>query len=359
MENQNHLSILLQGVEVWNAWRTKDSSIEPDLRGANIGPLNLEGINFRYVHLEKADLSGVCLKNSTIEGSYLQEAMIYRADLSGCVMNRTHLEKANILKSDLRGVQLWDVDLRGAHIYETHLEGAELNGVRLGGADLFGSFFDEETKLSNVFFFDRDNTTPSLADVHWGNVNLSVVDWAPVKVLGNERIAHQKKTQNGKVKEKVTRMVEYRAAVRANRQLAAVLREQGLNEEADHFAYRAQCLQRTVWRQQGKWLKFLFFWFLYLLAGYGYRPLRSLFWYLIIIFGFALAYYGLGHLSLWPPDAIVYSLTSFHGRGFFPGLQSRPSLHDPLVMLAAFEAVIGLFIEISFIATFTQRFFGR
>jgi hypothetical protein len=27
------------------------------------------------------------------------------------------------------------------------------------------------------------------------------------------------------------------------------------------------------------------------------------------------------------------------------------------VTLAAFEAVVGLFIEISFIATFTQRFF--
>ena len=60
-----------------------------------------------------------------------------------------------------------------------------------------------------------------------------------------------------------------------------------------------------------------------------------------------------------PPDAFVYSLTSFHGRGFFPGLEAKLSLHDPLVMLAALEAVIGLFIEISFIATFTQRYFGK
>ena len=80
---------------------------------------------------------------------------------------------------------------------------------------------------------------------------------------------------------------------------------------------------------------------------------------LFFIFGFALAYYGFGHLSLWPPDAIVYSLTSFHGRGFFPGLENKPSLHDPLVMLAAIEAIVGLLIEISFIATFTQRFFGK
>jgi hypothetical protein len=51
-------------------------------------------------------------------------------------------------------------------------------------------------------------------------------------------------------------------------------------------------------------------------------------------------------------------LTSFHGRGFIPGLGNEASLHNPLVMLAAIEAVVGLFIEISFIATFTKRFFG-
>ncbi len=99
--------------------------------------------------------------------------------------------------------------------------------------------------------------------------------------------------------------------------------------------------------------------FLAVLAGYGYRPLRSVMWYFVIIIGFVLAYHVFGQLSLFPPDAIVYSLTSFHGRGFFPGLETKPSLHDPLVMLAAIEAVVGLFIEISFIATFTQRFFGK
>jgi len=32
---------------------------------------------------------------------------------------------------------------------------------------------------------------------------------------------------------------------------------------------------------------------------------------------------------------------------------------DTFARLAAAEAVLGLLIEISFIATFTQRFFGR
>jgi hypothetical protein len=104
-------------------------------------------------------------------------------------------------------------------------------------------------------------------------------------------------------------------------------------------------------------LSYLFSGFLDILAGYGYKPVRSILWYFVIIIGFAFAYSVFGHLSI-IPDALVFSLTSFHGRGFFPGLGNAASLHNPLIVLAAVEAVIGLFIEISFIATFTKRFFG-
>lgn len=54
-------------------------------------------------------------------------------------------------------------------------------------------------------------------------------------------------------------------------------------------------------------------------------------------------------------EAAVFSITSFHGRGFFPGALK---LDDPVTVLATVEAIFGLFIEISFIATFTQRYFG-
>ncbi len=45
-------------------------------------------------------------------------------------------------------------------------------------------------------------------------------------------------------------------------------------------------------------------------------------------------------------EGIIFSLTSFHGRGFFPG---GISLDDPITTIAAIEAVIGLIIEVSFI----------
>ncbi len=91
------------------------------------------------------------------------------------------------------------------------------------------------------------------------------------------------------------------------------------------------------------------------LAGYGYKPIRSLICYGVTIIAFTALYYVLGKLSV--SEALVFSVTSFHGRGFFPG--NNISLSDPRVVLASIEAVVGLLIEISFIATFTQRFLGK
>jgi len=216
----------------------------------------------------------------------------------------------------------------------------------------------EGVELENVILADQQHIGPRLVDARWGETNLAVVDWSQITMLGDEYEARQKLTSDGKKKENDTRLKEFQVAVRANRQLAVALQAKGLNEVAARFAYRAQKLQQIVLRRQRKFGQYVFSLFLDLLAGYGYRPARSIFWYLVIIVGFALAYHALGQLSLFPPDAFVYSLTSFHGRGFFPGLETRHSLHDPLVMLAAIEAVVGLFIEISFIATFTKRFFG-
>jgi hypothetical protein len=136
-----------------------------------------------------------------------------------------------------------------------------------------------------------------------------------------------------------------------------MLQGQGLNEESARFSYQAYYFQRKVLRLQGKrtFGQFLLSLFLDLISGYGYKPVRSLFWYLFVIFIFTVMYCIFGHIQ--PLEALILSLTSFHGRGFFPG--TNISLNNPSIALAAFEAVIGLLIEISLIATFTQRFFGK
>jgi hypothetical protein len=118
-------------------------------------------------------------------------------------------------------------------------------------------------------------------------------------------------------------------AARAYIQLSKQLDNAGLKNDSDRFAYRSQLCQRRVHGDNlhlGRWL---FSWLLFIIAGYGYRPLRTLFWYVALIGGFAYAYFQATHGILTfglPPsqvhplawyEALVLSVSSFHGRGFF------------------------------------------
>lgn len=156
--------------------------------------------------------------------------------------------------------------------------------------------------------------------------------------------------------------------MRANRVLAFALEAQGLVEDANRFAYRAQHLQRHVLRLQRRVLRLQRRWtamvgssLLDLLAGYGYKPSCSFLAYSVLVGLFAVLYWWLivagltaEPLRSWA-DPLVLSVTSFHGRAFFAG---DIHLNDWVARVGAVEAAIGLLIEVIFIATFTQRFFG-
>jgi hypothetical protein len=219
----------------------------------------------------------------------------------------------------------------------------------------------EDARLDGVTLTDQTygpDGSAHLADIKWGEVNLAVIDWRHVTRLGDEQVAQQEKDRKGKRKDKQMRVYEYKKAVRANRQLAVVLRDQGLNEEADHFAYRAQLLQRKVLWGQHEFGRWLFSLLLALLSGYGYRIWRILAAYLLTVSLFALAYFVLGrysspHLPL--EQAYLASITAFHGRVFFE--QFNPN--TPQIWLTALEVIAGLIIEGVFIAMLIQRFFGK
>ena len=98
---------------------------------------------------------------------------------------------------------------------------------------------------------DERRIGPRLADVQWeSSTNLARIDWSQVMILGDEDVARQKRGEDGQVRSRKKILRNYQTAVRANRQLAVALQGQGLNEEAARFAYRAQVLQKTVFRLQ-------------------------------------------------------------------------------------------------------------
>ena len=212
MANKEHLAKLREGVEAWNEWRKKNPVLQPDLQG---------------VDLVGAQLQGAILDGAQLQGAYLNVAQLQKA----------------------------------------HFGGAQLQGAYLSGA-----FFDNATNLREVILGDGKEKFASLGDVRWGGVNLAIVDWSPLKILGNEYLARRPTTIKGKMGEAI-RLEGYRTAVWANRQLAVALRDQGLNEDADRFAYRAQVLQRKVlWMQKN--------------LGEGFFP-GFLLWYQVMVTGWS------------------------------------------------------------------------
>jgi uncharacterized protein YjbI with pentapeptide repeats len=304
-----------------------------DFSGVIVSYSNLSGLPLQHTSFAHAQMHHTRLEDAQLEGSYLRDAELERA-----MLIRAHLEKVN---------------LRWAH-----LQGANLDYAYLAGANLGRAVLDATTLMHGIHLSDKLHGAAFLADVRWADANLGVLNWT--SIVGDESVARQKHRDDGTIKDSKTQRDDARRAVRTYRQLATVLRSQGMNEEADRFAYRARFCQRTVLRQQRHIITYVGSVFLDLLAGYGYRPERTLLAYLLVVLGFALSFFFLAphsDLTLSPLASLVMSVSSFHGRGFFPG--ANIPLDAPLTVFAAAEAIIGLVIEVSFIATFTQRFFAR
>lgn len=340
----------LIGSLTWSEWLAETNTLEQ----RSLAIVHMEKVGLGNSSLQGANLYGAELNGAALYGSDLSGAGIGWADLSGADMGFAILDFADLRSAKLDGVFLVRASLQGANLREASLKRANLGGVRLEGVNLSGSKL-EDTQLMDVVLANSDHIGPQFADIQWGNTNLAVVDWSQIIILGDEFVTLKKLYIDGKEKDKNLRSEEYQTAVRAYRQLSVALRNQGLNEDASCFAYRAQLMQRKVFWYKHKFLSFLGSLFLDLLAGYGYKVGRCFITYALVIGLFATIYHLLGSHPAWN-ESIVISMTAFHGRGFFPE-QFHPG--DPQALAAAIEALVGLLIEITLIATLTQRFFGK
>ena len=135
MANPEHLAILKQGVDVWNAWRMENPDIKPQLKGAvlddeRLGDLDLDEADLSYSSLVNADLG-----ESHLDHTVLRDASLVNAKLSRAVLVRT----------DLSGAKLC-----GANFFETYLIDSILDKANLEGADLeFANLFQTSLKATN------------------------------------------------------------------------------------------------------------------------------------------------------------------------------------------------------------------
>ena len=226
-----------------------------DLRGANLQGVDLRRLPLARVYggltieewkaatLEQRDGAGVRLEGADLSEAHLEGAILRGAHLEGAVLRKAAMQGSVLYKAHLNGAYFRDAHLERANLAGANLEGAYLRSAYLEGADLRKAFFDSRTSLEGAALSSKRVECARVAEVCWSDVNLSLVDWRQVTMLGEEHKARQRMTAGGVVKDVGKELEDYREAVRAYRQLANAMRAQGMNEEAVPFAYRAQVLQ--------------------------------------------------------------------------------------------------------------------
>lgn len=312
------------------------------------------------VDLNRANLSGALIERCAFNDANFTFSNLSSAHIGGCSFRgadfgAADLSDSDITEADFRNANLQGAKLSGALIISADFRGAVLIQSRMDAATVLGDVDSRRNKVDTVQFDGKSR----LLDVAWNGAILAGVNWKQIHRLGDEHAIKAAKSQKDLVS-------AYHNAARAYRGLSIALRGQGLLIPASSYRLREHVLERKASFWDGKLLSWVFSWLLNFVAGYGERPVRAFFAYLAVLVGFAAAYFALGSGVLGtgthdvlssPLAALVFSVTSFHGRGFFPGNDFKP---DSLIaLLAAVEAIIGLLIEITFIATFTQRFFAR
>jgi Pentapeptide repeats (8 copies) len=326
-----------------------------DLRGVNLSHLIL-----RDIYLRRADLSGANLVFADLTGAHLADVTLTDADMGRVILHRGELNYATLIGAHLR-----QADLSSANLQYTNIAGARFHNADLRGTVLHGAYLDARTILSDA----RLDEHTWLGDISWNGAALTRIDWDRAPRIGDEGkplAGTSRAVPGGMTGDQVAplspgqaRTKRYRDAARAYQQLALALQAQGMSEPAARYAYRAQTLQRKALFRQGKLGRWGFSLALTLLAGYGYRMGRILLAYLLVVGLAAVAYWTLGASGngplLAPHEALLVSVTAFHGRVFAEAFQ----VTSPAAWVAAAEAVLGLLIEGVFIAMLTQRFFSK
>jgi uncharacterized protein YjbI with pentapeptide repeats len=338
--------------------------------GANLASCNLAG-----VHLERAVFGGANLTAANLNGAYLAGASLdlaqcNGADLRGIDFSLETSFKRTILGQDSQtpwtgsaprgpaykaartalvvsivvgiGVGAW----LGPRLLDGIIWGM-LMGALAGFYVGLGVGFLIGLRLARVTRF-----ATSIGGIDWSLIDVSQLNWDDVTKFGDEHWAESSDDLS---------MYE---VIKLYRGLAHRLREDGFLASADRLTYRSLVVQRQIRLRESGIPSFVGSFLLDALAGYGFKPMRTLGVYIVTVLGFAAAYFYLTPppgVAFSPWAALFLSMASFHGRGFFPGTNDATHLlapDAPMVALAAAEALFGLFVEISLIATFTQRFFG-
>jgi uncharacterized protein YjbI with pentapeptide repeats len=160
LANAEQLSILAQGLEVWNLWRSDHPGEFIDLSGADLRNLEFglkpalarahergvfDGGSWSFIYNEivgydvmPLNLRGADLRSTKLDGADLIMADCQGADFSGASLKGANLHRADLSSARFVGADLSGADLRAANLSQAVLIRTNVEGTDVGYAEVFG-----------------------------------------------------------------------------------------------------------------------------------------------------------------------------------------------------------------------------
>jgi uncharacterized protein YjbI with pentapeptide repeats len=133
-QDSSHIEILRRGPRAWNAWRSENPEVVPNLSGLTLsvgerqmgpingGPINLSSTRLRHASLRFATLTGADLSAADLWDADLSDARLDRANLSGADLTEALLDRADFACTKLVGANLSSASLLEARNLTQALE---------------------------------------------------------------------------------------------------------------------------------------------------------------------------------------------------------------------------------------------
>ena len=136
MFNEEHLTILRQGVEVWNQWREENPKTIPNLRQVNFDRRLFEDTILYRINVLGVNLPGINFANADLSRSNLAGANFNKANLSGANFSKANLPGTQLIDANLSGSQFPMANLVGSQLARANLQATDFSGADLSGAEL-------------------------------------------------------------------------------------------------------------------------------------------------------------------------------------------------------------------------------
>jgi uncharacterized protein YjbI with pentapeptide repeats len=177
MADEEHLAILAQGVEAWNAWRGQHRNIRPDLAEANLSHADLFGANLVLANLTGANLTGANLFGANLTDAKLANAYLIFANFMRANLAEANLSGTNLTSANLTSANLTSANLTAANLTDTDLAGANFTRANLADTDLADAYL-----LASIFGQVDLSTCKGLEDCQHGGP--SIVDFNTLQRSG-------------------------------------------------------------------------------------------------------------------------------------------------------------------------------